>query len=74
MNGLGCLLVLPKRITMHLNKKRARQTSSLMDKSGQASGIRALKRGLGDATEGKWKKINRRIKTLMRQQYITEST
>lgn len=27
---------------------------------------RALKRGLGEAAEGKWKKINRRIKRLMR--------
>lgn len=38
--------------------------SRLTEKSGQARGVRALKRGLGEATEGKWKKKNRQIKTI----------
>lgn len=52
--------------------KPRREMSRLLPESGQAKRVRAFNRGLGEATEGKWKETKRQIKPLIRHWYITE--
>lgn len=51
-------------VLQHSERDKIDESTDWTQWTGQRA--RALKRRLGEATEGKWKKINRRIKQLMR--------